>query len=145
MKPGWSALGTFEVNGNFQQLKTFPISILGTSAFGTSWTHIVSTGNGVFFYNTADGSALFGRFNTSGSFTTLKTYPAYYFPTAWTHIVATPDGTFFYSRTRGWAALGVFDFVGNITWPYASSTFTKGYSSVYAISVLPSQICCKKY
>ncbi len=109
---GQSAVGKFDENGNFTQLSSF-----SRTNIGNSWTHIVNTGNGVFFYKGSNGSAQFGQFDARGKFTLLKTYVPYAFSPGWIQIANTLDGVLF---VGGQAVLGSFDESGTFTQRAAS-------------------------
>jgi hypothetical protein len=57
-------------------------------SFGTGWTNIVNTANGVFFYNWRDGSAAIGYFGGDGGFVQTAGYSGV-LSTNWSTIVTT--------------------------------------------------------
>jgi hypothetical protein len=73
--------------------------------FNPGWTHLVSTYNGMLFYNGRTGEGEFGRFDTrSGNYTVMKLYPGGVFgpltggySQGWTHVVWSPTGILFYN------------------------------------------------
>jgi hypothetical protein len=58
-----------DADGKIQLIKCY-----AAGAFASGWTHIVSTPNGVLFYNSANGSGVVGRFDETGRFVNLKSY-----------------------------------------------------------------------
>lgn len=79
---------------------------------GVGFTHLAVIGSEILFYNSADGSAMFGGTDfdknaDNTNFVTIHTYPAKAFAPNWTHIVgAAPNLAFFYNATSGEAAIG---------------------------------------
>jgi hypothetical protein len=57
-------------------------------SFGTGWTNIVNTANGVFFYNWQTGTAAIGHFGADGGFVQTAGYPGG-LSTNWSTIVTT--------------------------------------------------------
>jgi hypothetical protein len=82
-------------------LKSYP-----TDTFSAGWTHIVSTPNGLLYYNAQTGAGALGQLDGAGTPTTLKSYPAGTFSAGWTHIVSTPNGLLYYNAQTGAGAVG---------------------------------------
>jgi len=82
------------------------------ASFSTGWTHIVNTPNGILYYKTASGASAFGRFDSSGKHTTIKSFN---FSAGWTTIITIPAGILFYNAKSGAAAVERIDTAGNNT------------------------------
>ena len=109
-------------------------------SFSTSWTHVVSDGSNILFYNSVNGRASLGNLvpnvisGTATTYQTYKSYPAGSFGT-WTHIVPAGHRFFFYNSYTGAGALG--QIVNNLfttTAIYPPNTFSVGWSHIVAAS-----------
>jgi hypothetical protein len=106
---GMAAIGTLSASG-FRQYHFYP-----AGSFGTGWTHIVSTQNGLLFYASGNGMGAVGDWDyvyapcsgwcfptiTDVRHKTLSWFPAGSFATGWSTIVETGSGVLFYRKSDG--------------------------------------------
>lgn len=124
-----SSSGAGEVKQGRTSIKTYQ-----PGSFATGWTSVVGLPHGLFFYNSANGSAVVGRLEESGTFINVKVYKAGEFASGWTSIVSTPKGVLFYNSTNGSGVVGRFDEFGIFTnlKIYKAGAFAPGWTSVVA-------------
>jgi Zn-dependent metalloprotease len=73
------------VRRNFCGLQV--VKVYPPGHFGANWSTLVSTVDGLFFYNKYNGSGAVGGFNADGSFYQTAGYPAGTFGTYWSHVM----------------------------------------------------------
>jgi hypothetical protein len=91
---GDGAVDQMQADGSLVSLQSYP------HFFTTGWTHIVSTPNGILFYNAVTGDGAVDQMLADGSLVSLQSYP-HFFTLGWTHIVSTPNGILFYNAVTG--------------------------------------------
>jgi hypothetical protein len=118
-RTGAGEFGRFDTKtGNYTFLNNYAAGLNGPLSGGYSqgWTHVVSSPNGILFYNANYGRALIGRIDPAGQFIKLNSYDAGALSTGWTHISNTRNGIFFYSsKYNSRFAVGRIDGLGLFT------------------------------
>jgi Zn-dependent metalloprotease len=74
--------------------------------FGRNWTHIISMGSELFYYNGSNGTAAVGRIGADGTHYTTQSFPRNYFKVGWSSITWHEGYLFFYDRSNGLAQIG---------------------------------------
>lgn len=125
---------------NIDNIKT--VKVYKRGDFATNWTHVVSAGSSILFYNSADGSGAIGKLvpnivSGATAFQTDTTYPAGSFTRGWTHVV--PAGksnkVLFYNGSTGEGAVGeISDSRFKTTKTYSKNAFARGWTHVVATS-----------
>ncbi len=108
--------------------------------FNPGWTHLVSTYNGMLFYNSRTGQGEFGRFDTrTGEYTNMKLYAGGVFgpltggyALGWTHVVWSPTGILFYNERSSRVQIGRIDTTGEFTKinSYDAGAFATGWTHI---------------
>lgn len=119
---------------DFKPLKSYP-----DKSFSIGWTHLVSTGAGLFYYNASDGSAALGEIDwvisgepSSGTHRTLHSWSGRAFAPHWSRIVAFGTLVLFYNGQTGEIVIreihrdGTFGIVA----AYAAGEFSPGWSDL---------------
>jgi len=100
----------------------------GAGSFGY-WTHVVSGGVDVIFYDSRTGNAAIGQVDVNGHFITTRNFWPGYFAAGWTHVVVHKGYVFFYNKNTGAAAAGQFQsgwFRTYRTW----TNFARGWTAI---------------
>lgn len=71
-----------------------------------NWSHIISMGPELFYYNASNGSAAVGRTGAEGYHTTTRSFPRGYFKSGWSSITWHEGYLFFYDKRDGSAGIG---------------------------------------
>jgi len=71
-----------------------------------NWSHIISMGPELFYYNASIGSAAVGRTGAEGYHTTTQSFPRGYFKSGWSSITWHEGYLFFYDKRDGSAQIG---------------------------------------
>jgi len=102
------------------------------TAFG-GWSHVVSGGSDLFFYQDSTGAAALGKLDAAGNCSLTRVFRPFTFGLGWTHIVYHKGYYFFYNQWNGTAAVGAFE--SGLFHQYNSwNSFSTGWTKIVSTS-----------
>jgi hypothetical protein len=112
-RTGTGEFGRFDPQtGSYTFLNTFAGGVFGplTAGYAQGWTHVVSSPEGILFYNAHNGRVQIGRIDTAGQFIRLNSYDPGAFSAGFSHIIKTRNGIMYYGpNENGRIAVGHID------------------------------------